>query len=277
MILELPQEGFPRAGHLLGDLGHYLVLTTLLQGRTPGRIWANDADKPATALVWDELNGFFFLAGDSSNGDINQELNHLLMDTIFPQAIRLGYRHFFLQLTPQRWDTQVEAILKGTTPGRCFVHGYQLDAGHSTIGVNGAATPPAGYKLARITEGLLGKTDVENLSEVVSCIRACWGSTDRYVADGGIGYCLVRAEAIASWCSTDYLIGDVCELYIETFEGYKRRGLRTLTAAACVQACVAQGLTVYWHCFGDNLGSVRIAEKLGFGKTTECLVYVVDL
>lgn len=276
MIFELPQEGFPKAGHLLGDLGHYLVLTTLLEGRTPGRIWANDADEPTIALIWDRLNGFFFLAGDSSDGDLNQELNGLIVNTIFPQAIRLGYRHLFFQFTPSRWDAQVEVILRGAKPAKCFVHGYQLDAGRSTIGVNSATTPPAGYRLTRITEGLLSKTDVENLAEIASCIRACWGSTDRYVKDGGIGYCLVKGEAIASWCSTDYLTGNACELYVETFEGYKRRGLGTLTAAACVQACVAQGLTVYWHCFEDNLGSVRIAEKLGSGKTVECPVYVVE-
>ena len=277
MILELPEEDFPRASHLLGDLAHYLVLTTLLEGRTPGKIWANDATQPTMALVWDRLNGFFFLAGDSSDGNLNQELNSLIVDSMFPQAIRLGYRHFFLQFAPQRWDAQVAVILKGATPGKCFVDCYRLDAGRSTIRVNGATTLPAGYELARITEGLLSRTDVENLAEVVSCIQACWGSTDRYVDDGGIGYCLVKGEVIASWCSTDYLIGNSCELYVETFEGYQRKGLGTLTAAACVQACVAQGLTVYWHCFEDNLGSVTIAEKLGFEETAECPVYVMEV
>jgi RimJ/RimL family protein N-acetyltransferase len=112
---------------------------------------------------------------------------------------------------------------------------------------------------------------------VVSCIRACWRSTDQYLHNGGIGYCLLKGEAITSWCSTDYVIGNTCELYVETFEGYRQKGLGMLTAFACVQACITQGLTVYWHCFKDNLGSVRIAEKIGFRKMAEFPIYVVDL
>jgi RimJ/RimL family protein N-acetyltransferase len=276
LIHELPKEDFPKVGYLLGDFSHYLVLPALLEGRTRGRIWVNDLEEPTTALVWDKLNAFFYLAGNSSDSVLNQELNSLIEDTIYPEVIQLQYNNFFLQFAPQTWDTQVEVILKGSLPEKRFVNFYRLDTSHSnTVLLNEAIKPPAGYEMTRITDELLSHTDIENLAEVAYCIQACWQSTDHYLNNGGIGYCLLKQEAIASWCSTDYVVGNTCEMYIETFEGHKEKGLGTLTASACIQACIARGFTVHWHCFKDNLGSVKIAEKIGFSKIAECPIYVV--
>jgi len=73
------------------------------------------------------------------------------------------------------------------------------------------------------------------------------------------------------------VIGNKCELYIETFEGYKQKGLGTHVALACVQECIAKGFVVHWHCFKYNYGAVKIAETLGLVKTVECPVYVFDI
>lgn len=75
--------------------------------------------------------------------------------------------------------------------------------------------------MTRITYELLNNTNLENMDEVIFCIRACWRSIDQYLLDGGIGYCLLKGDVIASWGSTDYVIGNECELYVETFEWYK--------------------------------------------------------
>lgn len=70
----------------------------------------------STALVWDRLNTFFFLAGDSTEHELNQELNNLIIDTIFPEVIQLQYRKFFLQFTPQTWEERISVLLKGSNP-----------------------------------------------------------------------------------------------------------------------------------------------------------------
>ena len=278
MILELPKESFTRIRHLIGDASHYLVLTTLLEGRTPGRIWVNRLEEPTTALVWDRLNTLFFLVGDSTDDELNQELNSLVMDTIFPEAIQLQYRKFLLQFTPHHtWEEQIGVILKRSIPDRQSIYSYAFDPCDSDFTLNQELQLPAGYKIARITHELLDNTNLVNLEQVVYAIRVCWQSTDQYLHNGGIGVCLLENDVIASWCSTDYVIGSECELYIETFEGYQRRGLGTLVALACVQECMAKGLLVRWHCFNYAIGSVKIAEKMGLAKTAECPVYIVDL
>ena len=276
MILELSKESFTKIRHLVGEVSHYLVLSTLLEGRTPGKVWVNHVDEPTSALLWDKLNTFFFLAGDSTDDKFNQELTSLMMDTLFPEIIQLQYRKFFLQVTSQAWEEQIGVILKGSSPRQQAIYCYALDPRHADSAPKEQRLP-TGYKMTRITRELLNDTRLENQDEIVYCIRACWQSVDQYLHNGGVGYCLLEGDVITSWCSTDYVVGNECELYVETFEGHKRKGLGTLAASACVQECVARGLTVYWHCFSDHLGSVKIAEKVGLVKTAECPVYVVDL
>jgi len=262
---------------LIGDLSHYLVLATLLDGKTPGKIWVNHDETPTTAFVWDRVNTLFFLVGDSTDNSLNLELNHLIMDTIFPEAVQRQYRKFFLQCTPHhQWRDQIDVILKGTVPDRQFIYSYMLNRNNADVSRSWQLGVPAGYKLYRVTHEILVNTNLKNLDSVLSGIRACWGSTEKYLDQGGIGFCLLRNDEIASWCSTDYVIDSECELYVETFDGYNQKGLGTLIAKACVQDCIAKGLVVRWHCFNYAIGSVKIAERINLIKIAECPVYIVD-
>jgi hypothetical protein len=277
LIFELSEESFTKIKPLIGDFSHYLILTTLLVGRTPGKICVNHPEAPTTALVWDRLNTLFFLMGDSSDNSLNQELNSLIMDTIFPEIIELKYRQFYLQFTPHpAWEEQIGMILKRSIYDQQSIYSYTFDPHQSDFTANWEPRLPAGYKIARITGELLNNTDIKNPEPIVDGIRACWRSTDQYLHHDGIGYCVLENDRITSWCSTDYMIDNGCELYVETFEDYKQKGLETLVALACVQECIAKGLIVHWHCFNYAIGSAKIAEKMNFAKTAECPVYIVD-
>jgi GNAT superfamily N-acetyltransferase len=276
VIFELPEKDFQKIGHLLNGVSHYIVLAKLLDGKTPGRIWVNCLDEPTTALVWDRLNAFFYLAGNSSDPELNHEMHSLIVDTIFPTLIELQYRHFFLQVTPQKWEAQLEVILGNLAPEKNFITCYILKPTRVKTVLNDLVLP-AGYELRKIPNVVQSNTQLKNMTEVVSCIQACWKSVEQYLNNGGIGYCLLEDKVVTSWCSTDYIVGNQCELYVETFKGYRRKGFGLLAASACVKECIARGYAVFWHCFRDNLGSVRIAEKLGFEKEAEAPIYTLSL
>jgi len=131
--------------------------------------------------------------------------------------------------------------------------------------------------MVQITGELLCRSDIKNLNRIIADIKACWHSIDQYVQYGGIEYCLLKENEIAAWCSTDYIVENECELYIETFEGYKQKGLGTQVGLACVQACLQQGLFVRWNCFDYAIGSVKTAENIRLMKMDTCPVYTVHL
>ena len=74
-----------------------------------------------------------------------------------------------------------------------------------------------------------------------------------------------------------YVSGTDYELGVATVPQHRRGGLATLAASACVDHCDENGLTPHWHCWNDNLGSIAVAEKIGFEKPTIYYAYKFDL
>lgn len=88
------------------------------------------------------------------------------------------------------------------------------------------------------------------------------------------GCCIIDNNHIASWCMSEYNVGNRCELGIATVEEYRKRGLATLAAKALIQRLIKYGVEhIGWHCSRDNLASIATAKKLSFVKKEEYEVY----
>lgn len=276
MLTEIPQELFYKIRPLIGDYSHFLVLKMLLDGKTPAKVWTNRFDAPSIAFVWDQLNTLFYLFGDSRNRNFNHELNQFITENILPKITELHYRKFFLLFGPDHiWKDQAEMLINGIHYEQRFILSYGLDP--TNLPNNQELKLPNEVQLVQITGELLNRSDIKNINRITADIKACWKSTDLYVQNGGIGYCLLKENEVVAWCSTDYIIENECELYIETFEGHQLKGWGTQVGLACVRACLKQGLSVRWHCFDYAIGSVKIAEKIQLVKLDACPVYIADL
>lgn len=278
MLFELPVNQFNNIRPLLGSLDHFLVLFTLINGKTRGRVWVNQIDNPTTALVWDQFNTLFFILGDSTSPELNLALHKLIVEDIFPQITKLQYRRFFLQFEPNdAWENEKEGILNGLDWSQKAIYAYASTQNQAEHSPEPMPPLPDDYQLVPITKDLFEKKSLKNLEMITGAIKASWQSLDAYCEQGGIGYCLIHENDIASWCSTDYVVRNECDLYIETYDDYKLQGLGTLVAAACIQKCIETGYLVHWHCFHYATGSYKIAEKNQLIRTGEHPVYVVDL
>jgi hypothetical protein len=90
----------------------------------------------------------------------------------------------------------------------------------------------------------------------------------------GFGFCLLHENTIVSWCIADFVAGNDYEMGIHTDEDYRKRGFATLTVAAAVEHCLANGVeNIGWHCWSSNVASAATAKKVGFEQTIEHPVY----
>lgn len=124
---------------------------------------------------------------------------------------------------------------------------------------------PPDFEMTQVDSQFLARQDLVNLDDVRERITA-WADFAR----DGFGFCLVHGNTIVSQCLADCVSGDACELGIATRRDYRRRGLASLTVAATVEHCLAHQLTkIGWHCWANNRGSQRTAEKVGFEVVSE--------
>jgi RimJ/RimL family protein N-acetyltransferase len=95
-------------------------------------------------------------------------------------------------------------------------------------------------------------------------MKTNWGSISDFMKKG-FGFCMLHDKRIVSWSIADCVSGNACEIGINTHEDYRRQGLAALTAAAAVDYALSSGFEqVGWHCDAYNLGSIGVAEKVGF-------------
>ncbi len=116
----------------------------------------------------------------------------------------------------------------------------------------------------RVDADFLAQTELDNHALVTDWVGTNWNSVDEFL-DRGFGFCLVHDGKVASLSVADCVSGTHCEVGIRTVPENRRRGFGTLTAAAAVEWALANGFDqVGWHCTEENLGSIGVAENVGF-------------
>lgn len=270
MITELHTSDFPKVLPLFRDMGEHLVVRSILEGHTLGRVFADDMVQPRSACVWSTMDAML-LAGDPDSPLFNAAFNRLLHDELIPDAQARGFPFFSVYLAPNGWVPRRDTLLRGAAPETVARRMFRL----AELRVDWRMALPATLTLARMDAPLLARTDLANLGDALGWVRSFWPSVGRFVREG-VGYCVLDGTAVASWCLSVYAAGDALELGVATAVSHRGQGLATVAAAAVLEHCLSQQIIPHWHCDLVNRPSVRVAEKLGFVPAHDYEIYRVS-
>lgn len=255
-LVDLSQ--YDRVRPLFEGLRHNLVVDSVLDGHTPGWVYADDVEAPRTAWVWNRMDAML-VAGDAADNEAATALSAVIRDLAVPDARLRGIDELSLFYDGAEWEAQARAIVCPWKPEMAWRRVHRFDR----PSVDWRNSVPPGAQILPIDEGLLGDERLENVRAVQGWVLSFWPSYADFVATG-FGYALEVGERIASWCLTVYASGDRRELGLATVPEQRGHGFATLAAAATVDHAVSHGITPEWHCWDDNLPSIRVAEKVGF-------------
>lgn len=266
MIYELPPDKFHIIETLCSEMDFHLLIPAIVNGKIRGRIWVDDPENPATALICDEYYSFS-LIGNESNQAFNSALEHLFAETIIPDALNREFREGWLEC-PQRWGEKIQQnkILPKLFPMR---HEREYYAIHDSIGLDWKNSIPANLSLKRNDNEFLKRTDLENFNAVLDMINLRWNSVGNFLR-WGFGFCLLQDQTIVCYCLSLANVNRRCDIEIETMEGHKRRGYASLITAAFAEHALDEGYTeIGWDTFANNAPSVQLGLKLGFKKVKD--------
>ncbi len=86
----------------------------------------------------------------------------------------------------------------------------------------------------------------------------------------------VYAAEVVSWARVDCIAAGVGDAGLFAVERHRRRELATVTAAAAVEYDLSRGLSAVSCTYGvHEIPSVRTAEKLGFARERDCVMYLL--
>lgn len=255
----IPIDRLAHDRHLFPGTHLGMVLDSILAGNTAGQLWES-APGGEPLLLWDKGNNVLYLAGDRCSPADSAALAVLVSRQIAPQSVAEGARSFKARALSDALEQTLPTILGDRAlrpyPSRFLT--YAASAPAPSV----AALPP-GITITPITRALLAAEDLANRAEVRGEIAWMWPSEDAFY-EHGFGMLALLDRQIICWCTAEYVGPTRCGIGITTTPGYERRGIATATAAAFVVEAQRRGLTACWECGAANIGSRRVAEKVGF-------------
>lgn len=266
MIHKLSPADFSLAAPLFRPLDYHLATQAVLGGAAPGTLTVDDPAHPRSALM--RVDHRFYLAGSPDNEAFNAGLRRLFDEQIYPQAREAGRSMFVLYYHPPRWEEAVPVILADKAPMQDPREVYVL----CKLRKDWRGLIPPGFAVRQVDRELLeeGLAHCDQLTEEMLSEAP---SVEAFLRDR-FGFCLVGEGSIAGWCLSEYNWKDRCEVGIETVEGYRRRGVATITAGALAEYALEHGVThVGWHAWSSNKPSIATALRVGFEKEREYTVY----
>ncbi len=255
---ELSPAQFAAARPLFADgLGH-IPLLGALEGLHPARVFADDAERPALALVASRW-GYFYLGGEPAGEAAAAALGELISRETRRIAEDTTPRGFVLWPEQTGWLDWLPQLLPGRQPLRGFRRTFHFDP--ITFYENRFSRPPVppGLRLQAIDAASLEEMEDDLAAEILES----WRSLDDF-RERGAGACLMDGDRLASVCFAAFAAGGAADASVFTPARYRRRGLATLSAARFVEECLRHDLRPNWETFWDNLPSLKLAENLGF-------------
>ena len=256
LMHELTRDQFDRVSPLFTDLVLYPHLPfCVLEGRQPGRVFADDTDAPTAALVCHQI-GYSYLGGgaETSARWVEKEMVEVL-----------GLGRLSLCVAPGFWAERLPAMA-GLAARPYAIHTYRLDESLRRQGLATLPPVPEGCEVQRITAPTLEHRHNECL--------VFFGTPEAWERHG-VGYALLERGEVASACVTSFVGNGTCDTSLTTLEPFRRRGYGTQVSAALVQGCIDAGLEPIWHTTPDNVASDRIARRLGYEVLATCTMYMV--
>jgi GNAT superfamily N-acetyltransferase len=267
LFVPLPKEHYNRIQTLCRGLDYQLIITAVIKNTSPGRILVDNPDQPRSCFL-STAEGCF-LGGDPNNHTFNIELGKYIHERITAEKTGpTDERELILSIFPTEWRQQFSTIFPAKTP-------IQIPRRYYTCTQLKWNQPvPNNFTILRIDQTLLTNPNISIPDHIPSWITSNWGSKEAFM-EHGFGFTMMHQNQLVSWSLADCVSGKRCEIGIQTLPEYRRQGLATLTAAAIVNYALQHGLTqIGWHTSEDNSGSIKVAEKVGFIRSTDYTWYL---
>ena len=244
MIEILPGQVTPALRSLFDpDMPTMVRCYAVLGGGNAGRIFVDDLEHPMCCFAWEQDDGTLYQGGVKDRHKLRKTVELLRQQG----TVVLGFRDGdpSMDLFPPNPEAGAECI--------------ELERPVNGSDLTAFMDLPPGFEVLRMGRELKEKSP--RLDE--SLFR--YGSLESYL-DMALDVCILHGDEFVCEAGADMDVGGVREAGIVTERPYRGRGFGTIAVAHLLKWCDELGCSTYWDCVKLNIGSLKMARKLGFGN-----------
>ncbi len=257
-MIKIDKRDYINFYDIFKELGSYTFFLSALDGIVKGELYADNSSNPTYAVML--TADLYYIAGNLSGELFQKEIFSLSQSDAFLDKTGLIFSSENIN--------RIKEIFKEHTYEFIQRSNYQLLKPTD----NNLDNTITDAEIIRITPNTISQfKEYVNYKDVHDECKFYW---DEYPIDSKIKFthALVKDNTFLSFC---YVCGESssensCELGIETFEGFKRKGYAETVCSETIKEIFNIGYdTLNWHCHTHNIGSSKTALKLGFNKVEE--------
>lgn len=230
------------------DCGRVYPLS-VSQGFQRGDIFSEHVDGDGAVLFW-HYCGFAYISG---------KISEAFLEDVYKLMLNINKTRRFILMTD---DEGTERFFQ-TKNNVCIERRYLFEYTEKCL----PEIPilPSGFEVKEI--------NAELLSEIHGGIvpSLFWDSPENFLKNGK-GFCILDGSNIAAWAFSAAVSSSEIDIGVETAENYRGQDLAAAAAKMMIKYAFDAGKSPVWACHCNNAASKRLAEKIGFVKTSECLI-----
>lgn len=217
--------------------------------------------------------GMTLLLGDSDNGAFNQQFKKYALNI---DSKRNSFE--WMQTYPESWDNKLKNLF-GEQLIPSVKNVSKIESGiielNTRVNFKFDKTSYLTNKGKNNEQNIeITETDRQMFRQMKGTVvpKYFWDSEDDFF-NNGKAYSLLYKGELASMSFSSYKFGDQIELGIETNPEFRGKGLAEIVCSALIDYCIEKNYEPIWACRKENIGSYKLALKLGFKPTLELPYY----
>lgn len=249
-----------------------LFAEAVIEHKISGEIFVDDIDKPHTYYIVHPY-GMTLLFGDSNNEDFNSDFKSYSLN-----RGNIRNKHEWMQAFPNTWDNVLPKLF-----GDNLVTSSDNKESQETgiIELNTRVNFEFNKEnFLRFKQSIIDsdikiiRTDRQVFREMPgSVVPSYFWETEDDFLNNGVGFSLYYKGKLASTAYSSCINDSQLELGIETVPEYRSKGFAKYVCQVLIDYCIENEYEPIWACRLENIGSYKLAQKVGFTPTIELPYY----
>ncbi|MGN0483085.1 MAG: GNAT family N-acetyltransferase [Lachnospiraceae bacterium] len=242
-----------------------IYFSCILNGDVPGIVWTDCAEEPEFLLVWSPYQEGFQLMGKPSSREKKEMFQSWFAQTILPFLKNMGMDYFEYGVDTKELAEWFQSMFHEqdifTSKQKIF-----------RLSETGKDFPkPEGYQIERVTSDFL-KKGYHDTELILDEIKQAYGD-DNVDFEYNIMYAAIKDQTVVARADMLFHDNGYGNISVHTQESHRRKGLSAYLTQKIIEDTKNLGLIPIWDCAQDNLASEKTAEKCGFQKIREDVIW----
>ncbi len=234
---------------------------SVVENKVSGLVYVDNVDNPKTFYVVHPY-GISLLFGDCNNELFNSEFKKYALNTN-----KVRNKQEWMQASSNSWDRVLNKLFHD-----CLSKPSEIDDGsktielHTRINFNFNRDKYLKFKQENSSSNYkIIRTDKKMFAEMKGSVipSLFWNNADDFI-EKGLGFSLYYKNKLAAIAFSSFIHDNKFELGIETIEAYRGMGFAQQVCSAVIDYCLENNYEPIWACRLGNIGSYKLAQKLGF-------------